>query len=307
MPVRRFDGHRLLLARREEGLKQGTVAEAVGVSAARVSAWETGRSTPDPEKLPRLARAVKRDLDVLFPRQGYPDLADLRADAGYSQSATRALTVTRTQGPVAAAEKGQRRLAKEYERVLADAYGVSVPALLRAQERSFGHDVPEPDEPSSPSDVEEGGLVLPTTLDGKITYLLEKRPRPLSDAEVAARGNWWAGAPVLSDDLVRGLRTGVIAAASDEVLGALAEALDTTPLFFASNDAGVQKVITEAMALKDQVAAIAARGGGEEGLSAELLAFIGKEVAKARAEVVDRRDHSASGQPAQYGTRRPGA
>ncbi len=294
MPVRRFDGHRLLLARREEGLKQTVVAEAVGVSAARVSAWETGRSTPDPEKLPRLAHAVKRDLDVLFPRQGYPDLADLRADAGYSQSATRALTATRTQGPVAAAEKGQRRLAVEYERVLADAYGVSVSALRRAQERSFGHDVPEPDEPSPHSNVEEVGLVLPTTLGGKITYLLRQLTCPLSDAEVAARGNRGAGAQVLTDELVRDLRTGAIAAASEEVLAALAEGLDTTPLFFASNDAGVQKVITEAMALKAQVAAIAARGGGKEGLSAELLAFIGKEVAKAHAEVIDRRDPSAS-------------
>ncbi|QKW30510.1 helix-turn-helix transcriptional regulator [Streptomyces seoulensis] len=58
MPVRRFDGHALLLARQEEGRRQSDVAEDVGVSAVRVSAWETGRSVPDPEKLPRLARAV---------------------------------------------------------------------------------------------------------------------------------------------------------------------------------------------------------------------------------------------------------
>lgn len=287
MPVRRFDGHALLLARREEGRKQSDVAEDVGVSAARISAWETGRSVPDPEKLPRLAQAVNRDLDVLFPRQGRPDLADLRADAGYSQSATRQLTVTRTQGPVAAAEKGQRRLAAEYEQVLADAYGVSVEALRRAQERSFGGDVPEPDEPSSQDDAPERGPVLPATLDGKITYLLGQLSRPLSDAEVAARGNQWAGAQVLTEDLVRKLRTGVVATASGEVLGALAEALDTTPLFFESGDAGVQQVIAETMALKDRVAAIAARGGGEQGLSVELLAFINKEVAKARAEAAD--------------------
>ncbi|MFC8708930.1 MULTISPECIES: helix-turn-helix transcriptional regulator [unclassified Streptomyces] len=281
MPVRRFDGHRLLLARREEGLKQTAVAAAVEVSAARVSAWETGRSVPDPEKLPRLARAVNRDLDALFPRPGPPDLADLRADAGYSQSATRELTATRTQGPVAAAENGQRRLAREYEQVLADAYGVSVETLRRAQERSFGHDVPEPGEPAPRGD---GAPALPATLDGRIAYLLGQLPQPLPDAEIAARGNRLAGRQVLDEDLVREMRTGVRADAPADVLGALAEALDTTAVFFESGDTGVQQVIAETMVLKNHVAAIAARGGGEEGLSAQLLAFINREVAKARAE-----------------------
>ncbi|MGW5200777.1 helix-turn-helix transcriptional regulator [Streptomyces spiralis] len=295
MSARRFDAQRLLLARREEGLKQSDVARVVGVSAARVSAWETGRSLPDPEKLPRLAEAVGRDLDVLFPREGHPDLADLRADAGYSQVATRELTGTRTQGPVAAAENGQRRLAKEYEQGLADAYGVTVEALRRAQERSFGHAVPEPDEPA-PTDVAPGGVtMLPTTIAGKITYLLEQLPGPLSDAEVAVRGNSRAGAQVLSEELVRGLRTGAVTDASDEVLGALADALDTTPLVFRSGDPGVQRVIAETLVLRNQVAAIAARGGEEEGLSAELLAFINKEVAKARAETAPHRDHPTSG------------
>ncbi|MEW1599368.1 helix-turn-helix transcriptional regulator [Streptomyces sp. NPDC093808] len=295
MPPRRFDAQRLLLARREEGLKQSDVARAVGVSAVRVSAWETGRSRPDPEKLPRLAEAVKRELDGLFPREGRPDLADLRADAGYSQVATRELTNTRTQGPVAAAENGQRRLAQEYEQPLADAYGVSVAALRRAQERSFGRDVPEPDESEPAKPGLGGGTTLPATLGGKIMYLLEQLPARLSDAEIAARGNARTGSQVLTEDLVRGLRTGAATDASDEALGALAEALDTTPLIFRSGDAGVQRVIAETLVLKSQVAAIAARGGEEEGLSAELLAFINNEVAKARAEAVAHRDHPTSG------------
>ncbi|MFD7013968.1 helix-turn-helix transcriptional regulator [Streptomyces sp. NPDC059928] len=299
MPARRFEAQRLLIARREERLKQADVARIVGVSAARVSAWETGRSAPDPERLPRLAEAVGRDLDVLFPREGRPDLRDLRADAGYSQAATRELTKTSTAGPVAAAETAQRRLAAEYEQRLADAYGVSVESLRRAQERSFGHDVPEPGEPESADVGRRDGATLPATLpatlDGKIVYLLEQLPDPLSDAEVAARGNGRAGAQILTADLVRGLRTGAVVNASDEALGALAEALDTTPLIFRSGDAGVQRVIAETLVLKNQVAAIAARGGGEEGLSAELLAFINQEVAKARTEAVAHRDHPASG------------
>ncbi|AKN73681.1 hypothetical protein QR97_31545 [Streptomyces sp. PBH53] len=293
MPARLFDAQALLLARRDENRKQSDVATEVGVSAARVSAWETGRSVPDPEKLPRLAAAVRRDLDTLFPRNGRPDLADLRADAGYSQSATRALTGTRTPGPVAAAENGQRRLSKEYEQRLADAYGVSVDALRRAQERSFGHDVPEPGESSAAktASADSGSGVLPATLAGKITYVLDRMPAPVTDAALAARGNDLVGAEVLTEDLVHDLRTGVVTSASDEVLRALAEALDTTPLMFRSHDAGVERVIAETLVLRNQVAAIAARGGAEAGLSAELLAFISKEVSNARREALASYDH----------------
>ncbi|MFF3979794.1 helix-turn-helix domain-containing protein [Streptomyces sp. NPDC001828] len=290
MPGRRFEAQELLLARRERRLKQSDVARVVGVSAARVSAWETGRSVPDPEKLPRLAEALSCDLDRLFPRVGRPDLKDLRADAGYSQTATRELTRTSTAGPVAAAETAQRRLAAEYEQGVADAYGVSVEALRRAQERSFGHDVPEPGEPEAEAYGGASDTTLPATLDGKITYLLQQLPDPLSDAEIAERGNNRVTAPVLTADLVCGLRTGAVARASDDVLDALAEALDTTPLIFRSGDAGVQRIIAETLALKNQVAAIAARGGAESGLSAELLAFINQEVGKARTEAAEHHD-----------------
>ncbi|MDX2819926.1 helix-turn-helix transcriptional regulator [Streptomyces ipomoeae] len=288
MPARRFDAERLLLARRDARLKQSDIGQALGVSGARVSAWETGRSVPDPERLPGLAQALGQDLDVLFPREGWPDLADLRADAGYTQAATRELTGTRTAGPVAAAENGQRRLAEEYEQRLADAYRVSREALRRAQERSFGIEVPEPDEsgqeaPVSAGARSEGMTAVPKTFADKITHLLEQLPVRLSDAEIAARGNSRTGQQVLTEELVRGLRTGQVTSASREVGEALAKAFDTTPLMW-SEDADVQRIITETLVLKGQIAAIAARGGGEEGLSAELLAFVSREVGKAREE-----------------------
>ncbi|MFK4688235.1 helix-turn-helix domain-containing protein [Streptomyces pristinaespiralis] len=281
MPARRFDAERVLLTRRTAGRKQSDVAVGVGVSPARVSAWETGRSVPDPEKLPRLAEILGHHVDELFPREGPPDLADLRVDAGYSQADTKKLTKTKSAGPVAAAENGQRRLAEEYHVPLAEAYGVSVEALLRAQERSFGIDVPEPGMTEAPQAAGDG---LPETLAEKITYLLVQMPAPLSDAEVAALGNSRTGVEVLSEDLVRDLRSGVVASTSDEVLRALAEALDTTPLIW-SADADVQRIIAETMLLRGQVAALAARGGGQQGLSAELLQFILREVDKARADV----------------------
>ncbi|MFJ7969418.1 helix-turn-helix transcriptional regulator [Streptomyces sp. NPDC096324] len=279
MATRRFAPERLLLTRREAHLKQADVADGVGVTAARVSAWETGRSVPDPEKLPGLARVLDCDLDELFPREGYPDLADLRADAGYSQTATKELTGTRSAGPVAAAETGQRRLAEEYRAPLAAAYGVSGEQLLRAQERSFGIDVPEP------GDGERAGLdgQLPETLAEKITYLLGRLSEDLSDQQVAARGNARAGVEVLNADMVHELRTGRVTHASQDVLSALAEALDTTPVIW-SQDADVQRILSETMLLRGQIAAIAARGGEQKGLSADLLDFILHEVDKARVE-----------------------
>jgi hypothetical protein len=60
---------------------------------------------------------------------------------------------------------------------------------------------------------------------------------------------------------------------------------------FKPGDAGVERVIAETLVLSNQVAAIAARGGAEAGLSAELLAFIHKEVAKARTEAIAPHDH----------------
>ncbi|CCK32103.1 hypothetical protein BN159_7724 [Streptomyces davaonensis JCM 4913] len=287
MPARRFDPNRVLLARREGGFKQTDVASHVGVSGARVSAWETGRSVPDPEKLPRLAEALNRDLDDLFPRDGRPDLADLRADAGYTQAATKELTGTSTAGPVAAAENAQRRLAEEYEPKLAEAYGVSVEALRRAQDRSFGIDVPEPGEAVPGAEGQEprlrGEEMLPETLAEKITYLLERLPIPPSDAQLAALGNDRTGREVLTEDLVRDLRTGKVSSAQDDVLDALAEALDTTPLIW-SQDADVQRIIGGTMLLRGQISAIAARGGEEKGLPADLLDFILHEVDKARSE-----------------------
>ncbi|MFF4780727.1 helix-turn-helix transcriptional regulator [Streptomyces griseorubiginosus] len=281
MPVRRFDPQALLLARRECGRKQAEVGELVGVSGARVSAWEKGRSVPDPEKLPGLAMAVFRDLDELFPRDGRPDLADLRADAGYTQAATKELTGTKTAGPVAAAETAKHRLEGRYVEALAANYGVSVEALLRAQERSFGIDVPEPGE--APAPVQQGGEGLPETLAEKIAYLVEQLPAPLSDAELAELGNARTGTETLTTELVRDLRTGAVSSAGDDVLDALAKALNTSPLIW-SQDADVQRVIAETLLLKHQIVALAARGGEQQGLSAELLRFVFDVVDEARAE-----------------------
>ncbi|MER6218759.1 helix-turn-helix transcriptional regulator [Streptomyces sp. NPDC001674] len=292
MPVRHVDGHLLRNVRRAADLTQGEVAERLGVSVPAVVGWESGKSVPDGEKLPALADALGMDLDELFPRSLPPDLADLRCDAGYSQYQTAAITGTRSAGPVANAERGRRRLAEKFLPLLAEAYGVSVVELLAAQERSFSPDPRPPDPegqrtrrtriavgdtaPKAPTD-------LPVTIAEKITHLLAETyaaPCP-TDAQIAERGNAELSAEVLSEDLVRQLRTGEVTAASAEVLNALAAALAVPVLFFSTDDSEVHRIISGMRLVRGGMASLAARGEGE-GLPAELLEFIGGVVAGMR-------------------------
>ncbi|MGW7319600.1 helix-turn-helix domain-containing protein [Streptomyces sp. NPDC054854] len=287
MPVRHVDGHLLRKVRRAADLTQGEVADRVGVSVPAVVGWESGKSLPDGEKLPALAQALGADLDELFPRLLPPDLADLRCDAGYSQYQTAAITGTRSAGPVANAERGRRRLSEKFLPLLARAYGVSVEALLAAEERSFtpappdaadapvrvSRPEPGPESGAGPAERRAG---LPGTLSEKLAHLLAETytaPHP-GDAVIAARGNAKAGSAVLSEDLVRGLRTGEVESASEEVLDALAAALAVPPLFFRSDDAEVHRIISGMRLVRGGLAGIAARGG-DDGLPAELLDFIG--------------------------------
>ncbi|MFF4324651.1 helix-turn-helix domain-containing protein [Streptomyces sp. NPDC001568] len=282
MPVRHVDGHLLRKVRRAADLTQGEVADRLGVTVPAVVGWENGKSLPDGEKLPALAQALGADLDELFPRPLPPDLADLRCDAGYSQYQTAAITGTRSAGPVANAERGRRRLSEKFLPLLAQAYGVDVEELLAAEERSFSPAPPdaaapvrvaEPEPGAAPAEPRAG---LPGTLSEKLAHLLAETytaPHP-TDAQIAAHGNAKAGAAVLSEDLVRGLRTGEVEAASEEVLDALAAALAVPPLFFRSDDAEVHRIISGMRLVRGGLAGIAARGG-DDGLPAELLDFIG--------------------------------
>ncbi|MFE7774895.1 helix-turn-helix transcriptional regulator [Streptomyces sp. NPDC057445] len=283
MPDRFFNRVRFREVRRARDLTQDDVAHAVGAAGSSVSNWEAGRSVPAPEKLPVLAALLDQSLDELFPRgDTLPDLADLRADAGLSQQETAAITRTRSAKPVANAEGGKSPLADKYLEPLALAYGVRVDDLLAAQRRSFGEEgmSPTPAAPSaaaSPQGAAAAPPGLPRTIVEKIEYLLEQTdsqglPRP-DDAEIAHRGNAAVGRPVLSESLVRELRTGARSSATQEVLRALAGALDIPPLFFESDDHEVHRIVSGARLVSKGLIGIAARGDGGE-VPAELLDFL---------------------------------
>ena len=56
----------ILRLRKEQGMTQATLATRLGITAQAVSKWESGRSAPDIELLPRLAEILSCDIDALF-------------------------------------------------------------------------------------------------------------------------------------------------------------------------------------------------------------------------------------------------
>lgn len=273
MPPRLFDGRRLYDARRAAHRTQGEVAERLVVSPSSVGSWETGQWPPDAEKLPALAAAVERDLDELFPRPGLPDLADLRCDAGIYLKQVPELIGTKSAGPVSNAEKAVRRLSEQYVEPLAKGYGVSVEALLAAQERSFGQEAPPP------------ATEVPKSLAEKISYLLahsyqgpEAQP---SDEDLARQVNEHAGALIATEASICALRTGAETEASPALRDGLAAVFGVSPMYFQPHEATARQVVEGLQLLASgNVGKMAARGLGKEGLSADLLAFINKAAAE---------------------------
>ncbi|MFI1765291.1 helix-turn-helix domain-containing protein [Streptomyces sp. NPDC020800] len=289
MPERIFDAQKFRSARRASNRVQAQVGAAVGVNESSVAKWETGRTTPPPEKLARLAAELGQPLNALFPRIGNPDLTDLRCDAGFTQQETTAVLGTRSPNPLSRAEKGKTRLAPQYEAPLAAAYGVTVEVLLRAQERSFGNDVPEPAAAASipavaRTDSDAAVPGTPRTIAEKIEYLLAETYAPgerPSDEEISRRGNAAAGGFVLSPSLVHDLRTGKAAEAGAGELGALAAALDAPSSFFSSDSDEVTRIVSGARMLKNGLTGMAARGDGEA-MPADLMDFLSEIIDEIR-------------------------
>ncbi|WP_406115417.1 helix-turn-helix transcriptional regulator [Streptomyces sp. NBC_01014] len=271
MPARRFDRDRVRRVRREDEASQADVASALGLADSTLAGWESGATTPDQEKLPALAEALNRPLDDLFPRDGLPDLIDLRCDAGLYRYETKAIIGTKSDGPVAGAEQGIRRLKDRYVPPLAAAYGVTEDELKRAQDRSFG----EVDEDAAEAEK------APETLAEKITLLLERsypgRTAP-GDQEIADSVNAYAGSQVTSADAIEALRTGEDDAPVPVVLEGLAQFFDVSKLYFEQNE-DIARQVYEGLrfmyaAKQGKVGRVRARGMGDEGLPADVLSIL---------------------------------
>ncbi|MFE1820798.1 helix-turn-helix domain-containing protein [Streptomyces anulatus] len=281
MSARRFDRALVRSVRRAAEIPQSDVASALGAADSTVAGWELGSSVPDQEKLPPLATALKKPLDELFPRKGLPDLTDLRCDAGLYRYETAAIIGTKSDGPVAGAENGIRHLKARYLSALANAYGVTVEQVERAQERSFakarGEDAEQ--EAAGTAQVE----TPPGTLAEKLTFLLE-RSYPSgaapSDEEIAKAVNTYAGSQVITAEKVAAVRTGTEGsdAVAPVVLDGLAHFFGVTRMYFEADDA-VAQTVYEGLhimlaARQGKVGRIRARGLGPEGLSADALTIL---------------------------------
>ncbi|WP_229348056.1 helix-turn-helix transcriptional regulator [Streptomyces sp. UNOB3_S3] len=257
--------------RRGLDLTQAALATILGVSKTAVVDWEKDdEHCPPPERLPAIAKALGEDLDVLFPRYGPPDLADLRADAGFTQSkAAEVLGTTRV--PLSNAERGKKPLSPDLLVRMAALYGVTAEELADAQERSRDTVTAAP----------VTMLRAPQGLDEKLRHLLECRPK-VTSTDVAAAVNRKTGAGLEPQD-IEDLRTRTRSAEQvfaglslAAVRDGLAEALGVAHFEFMDREEVEQDVIDALAFLTDKReggVTVAARGA-TRGVSPEMVATI---------------------------------
>lgn len=296
MPARHFDRDRARAVRRAADIFQSAVAAELGVSDSAVASWESGQSSPDPEKLPALAKALRADLDEVFPRPGLPDLADLRCDAGLYQYETAEVIGTKSAGPVAGAERGERRLKDKYIPALVARYGVREEELRRAEDRSMAVAEERKNGVAGESGTPGAAAVPdlsgpPGSLAEKITLILQRSypgPQgPPSDAEMAADVNAHAGAEIITEEDFGDLRTGVVDTAPPAVLDALAAVVGVSRMYFEPDESVAAQVYEGlqllAAAKQGAVGRVRARGLGSRGLSPKAMALV-NELAAEMAE-----------------------
>ncbi|MFD8063893.1 helix-turn-helix domain-containing protein [Streptomyces cyaneofuscatus] len=270
MPPRRFNGPQLLRARRAADVHRRELAAAVGSKSQQIVAgWETEKTFPPGEKLPAIARVLRVDIDVLFPREGPCDLADLRCDAGYAQYAA-AEKVGISKYGLSRAERGERWLDDAWIGPLASLYGVHADELLAAQRRSFGEAAPVSLPAAEPPLTQElRALVSERFPDGE----------PSPDT-IAAGVNAVAGAEVVRGDQVEALLRGMPA---DRVFAgaqvACAVAVTGLAGYFGVSelrldDRAESRVLDDLRYLASRYDVSLAARGGEGGVSSEMVAVL---------------------------------
>lgn len=272
MPPRRFDRHRLRAVRRAADLHQSKLAEALGLgSHVSVAGWESGKSFPPAEKMPAIAQVLGMDIDDLFPRDGDPDLIDLRCDAGYSQGKAAELLAVVSRFQLGAAERGTRRLDESTLPSLADLYGVAVEQLVAAQARSFGEVVPSG---VAPPDSQTLAGTLDELIDG--AFQGEKR----TAADVAEAINAKIGAEVITARQVAALLSGASATevfsegARTVVFEALGQYFGVSPMVFHDGKSADRRVLDDIRYLAARHDVTLAARGGEGGVSQAFLAVL---------------------------------
>lgn len=134
--VRGFRADRLRELRVRAGFSADDLAAKVGATRQAVSTWETGRSTPPPETLGRIANALHTSVAALVPiSESQLKLSDLRVHAALSQrDAAQLLGMSTT--VLADIERGRKPENEERIESFSKAYGVSARTVAAAWSRT---------------------------------------------------------------------------------------------------------------------------------------------------------------------------
>ncbi|MFG3136544.1 helix-turn-helix domain-containing protein [Streptomyces sp. NPDC048211] len=241
--------------------------------------WEREKRFPPAEKLVAIAALVNVDVDVLFPREGPCDLADLRCDAGYTQAAAAEKIDGLTRFTLGAAEGGRRRLNDGWVDPLAHLYGVSPEDLMAAQGQSFG-------EPASSAKYER-----PTNTAERLRGLAKEafQDADPSPEAIAAAINAKAGASIVGAGQVAALLAGEPAAvvfkggAQAVAVAAMASFFGVSELVLCDDTTARHRVLADLQFLAAQHNIALAARGGEGGVSGEMLTVLNDLIAESQA------------------------
>lgn len=133
--VRGFRADRLRELRGKAGLTLDDLSVRIGSSHQSVSHWETGRSTPGPPVLKKIAHVFDVSISVLV---SIPDnrllMGDLRVRTGLTQiQAAEQLGISPTS--LGEIEKGMKPVNGDHVEAIADLYGADKSLVFEAWER----------------------------------------------------------------------------------------------------------------------------------------------------------------------------
>ena len=134
--MRGFDPGALVRLRRALGLSHDALGERIDRPRPNIIKWEQGETTPSPEKLVVLARALGVDpWRLTTTRPASAELADLRDWAGLTRRDLAAATGL-TREMYSRLERGQLPLTDELAEALATALGRDAAEIRRAHRRA---------------------------------------------------------------------------------------------------------------------------------------------------------------------------
>ncbi|MFD3422652.1 hypothetical protein [Streptomyces decoyicus] len=249
------------------------LAKKLGLkSHAPVADWEALKSFPPAEKIPAIAAALEVSLNDFAPRDGEPDLKDLRCDAGYTQSqAAKLLAGVVSRFQLGKAERGERRLGEKGVAAAALLYRVDKADLQEAEDRTF-EEFASSNEPAPEAS--------PQTLAEKINALIQRAfpgDQPPSDEKIATVISTAVGSAVIQGPQLRALRAG---APADSVFSPLAKTIafegmaayfDVSPMHFQDEASRRHQVFADLRYLASEQGIDIAARAGEGGVSEAML------------------------------------